>query len=151
MFFQVAFKKTSSRSLSVGRVCSSGVADAFSAILDCWKLHHFLPNYLKPEIPKGMAGEVHDWLQAQSSGRTLLVLWDNYPETPHIIGAWKGLIGVDYFAELVKLSDDHSKDREPARKYDSILVTKPKISASQRSLKKVINSKRQERSSCIRK
>lgn len=36
----------------------------------------------------------------------------------------KGLIGVDYFAELVKLSGDHSKDREPAREYDSILVTK---------------------------
>lgn len=90
-----------------------GVADAFSAILDCWKAHLLPPNYLKQEIPKGMAGEVHDWLQAQSSGRTLLVLWDNCPETPYIVGAWKGLIGVDYFAELVKLSGDHSKDREP--------------------------------------
>ena len=70
---------------------------------------------------------------------------------PHIVGVWKGLTGVDYFAELVKLSDDHSKHREPAREYDSILVAKPKISASQRSLKKVMNTKCQERSSCIRK
>lgn len=30
-----------------------------------------------------------------------------------IVSAWKGFIGVGYFAESVKLTDDHSEDREP--------------------------------------
>lgn len=58
----------------------------------------------------------------------------------HVVEAWRGLGRAGYLTESVKLTNDHSEDREPTQDYHLILVTKPKISAFQGSLKKAMNS-----------
>lgn len=74
----LAAENTFLRLLPVGRVCSIGIAEAFSDFLYCWKLPHFSQIILNSNAQRQLR-EVNGWLWAQSSRRTL-VLWVSYPE-----------------------------------------------------------------------
>lgn len=79
---KLAAKKTSLRSLPVGRVCNTEVAGAFSAFPYCRKLP---PSLLAFSCLNGRSqkrGGTSQWLIMGQSSRRTSVLWEGHPKAP---------------------------------------------------------------------